>query len=62
MHPTAMTNHIYWMTGSHTTAYIKLLYTPQDLGIGISLDFDGGLQDGWEFTLHLVCFQVWIGA
>lgn len=47
--------------GSTKTKYVKFLYTPYELGLGASLymEEDGS---GWEFTIFLVCFQLWIGA
>jgi hypothetical protein len=59
-----MENMIIAQRGQDSTKYIKFLYTPEDWGIGVSLFFDRTDHTlyGWEFTLHIFCFQMWIGG
>lgn len=48
------------MVGTHQTAYIKFVLTP--LCWGLRCDIDVDYDSGWEFTLQVLCFQIWIGA
>lgn len=38
--------------------YLRIVYTPDDLGIGVTLYLDA---PGWELSFRLLCWQVWIG-
>jgi hypothetical protein len=53
-----MNNTMLAMYQTKASAYIKFLYTPKDWGIGITMDWD---DESWELSVHLLCWQVWIG-
>ena len=58
-----MNNKLLWSFGDYPNTYVKLLYTPNDIGVGAKLYWNAdefGVE--WEFSILLGVFQVWIGG
>jgi len=54
-----MEKRVVAMYGTHHTMYAKAIYSPNSWGFRCDIDMD---ESGWEFTLQVLCFQLWIGA